>query len=40
METQYARPTLVTKYEPPVLLDIEQFVAVAGGCATGGGGCS
>ncbi|RIH84099.1 hypothetical protein Mterra_00195 [Calidithermus terrae] len=36
----YEAPKLVPKYEPPVLLDLEQFVTVAGSCSTGGGSCS
>lgn len=30
----YEAPKLVPKYEPPVLLDLEQFVTVAGACST------
>jgi hypothetical protein len=37
---QYAKPALAAKYEPPVLLDLDKFIAVAGACGTGGGSCS
>lgn len=37
---RYTRPTLTPKYEPPVLLDLEQFVVVAGNCGTGGNACT
>ncbi len=39
-EKAYEAPVLVPKYEPPVLLDLEKFVTVAGGCITGGGSCT
>ncbi|MFB6367313.1 hypothetical protein ACFCP7_25350 [Paenibacillus elgii] len=35
----YQTPKLVLKYEPPILLDVAEFVSVAGTCATGGGSC-
>lgn len=35
----YEAPKLVLKYNPPVLLDLEQFLTVAGSCSTGGGSC-
>lgn len=35
----YEAPKLVAKYEPPILLDIAEFIAVAGSCGTGGGSC-
>jgi len=38
-ERSYKRPVLAPKYEPPILLDLESFVTVAGGCSTGGGSC-
>ncbi len=35
----YKTPTLVQKYEPPVLLDLNAFSSVMGDCATSGGSC-
>jgi hypothetical protein len=36
----YSKPMLMACYEAPVMLDVAEFVAVAGSCATGGGGCA